>query len=97
MTFTRREFGQLALAGVPAAALARLELDPLFAAERPNSLINGVQIGVITYSYRQMPDTSAKALLGYIVANGISATELMGEPAEEFRTPCASRRSCRRV
>src|ERR1043166_211084 len=84
MTFSRREFGQLALAGVPAAALARLELDPLFAAERPNSLINGVQIGVITYSYRQMPDTSAKALLGYIVANGISATELMGEQAEEF-------------
>jgi sugar phosphate isomerase/epimerase len=31
-----------------------------------------------------MSDTSAKALLGYIVANGISATELMGEPAEEF-------------
>jgi len=84
MKFTRREFGHLALAGIPAAALARLDGSSLFAAERPNSLVNGVQLGVITYSYRQMPDTSAKALLGYIVANGISATELMGEPAEEF-------------
>lgn len=82
MNITRREFGQLALAGVP-AALARFDV-PLLAAERPNSLVNGVQLGVITYSYRQMPDTSARALLGYIVANGISATELMGEPAEEF-------------
>ena len=75
MKFTRRDFGKLALAGVPAA---------LFAADRPKSVVNGVQLGVITYSYRSMPDQSAKALLGYIVANGISATELMGQPAEEF-------------
>ena len=84
MKFTRRDFGQLALAGLPAAALARFDVAPLFAAERPNSFVNGVQLGVITYSYRQMPDTSATALLGYIVSNGISATELMGEPAEDF-------------
>jgi sugar phosphate isomerase/epimerase len=84
MKFTRRDFGKLALAGVPAAALARVEMPALVAANRPNSVINGVQLGVITYSYRSMSDTSAKALLGYIVANGISATELMGEPAEEF-------------
>jgi sugar phosphate isomerase/epimerase len=84
MKFTRRDFGKLALAGVPAGALARVEMPALVAADRPNSVINGVQLGVITYSYRSMSDTSAKALLGYIVANGISATELMGEPAEEF-------------
>jgi len=75
MNITRREFGKLA-AALPFTSLA--------AVERPNSKINGVQLGVITYSYRQMPDTSAKALLGYIVANGISATELMGDPAEAF-------------
>ena len=75
MNVTRREFGKLA-AALPFTSLA--------AVERPNSKINGVQLGVITYSYRQMPDTSAKALLGYIVSNGISATELMGDPAEEF-------------
>jgi hypothetical protein len=58
----------------------------LFKSQRrqPNSKINGVQIGTITYSYRSMRDQSAKALLKDIVNSGISAVELMGEPAEQF-------------
>lgn len=48
------------------------------------SLINGVQIGVITYSYRDMPDQSADATLQYILDSGIGAVELMGGPAESF-------------
>ena len=85
MKYTRRGFGKLALAGVPAVAIVdRSHLASLFAAERPNSLINGVQIGSITYSYRSMPDQSAEALLGYVLANGVSAVELMGQPAEQF-------------
>ncbi|GAA4403915.1 hypothetical protein GCM10023187_20430 [Nibrella viscosa] len=51
---------------------------------KPNSLINGVQIGVITYSYREMPDQSAEATLQYVLDSGISAIELMGGPAESF-------------
>ena len=51
---------------------------------KPNSLINGVQLGVITYSFRSLPDQSAEATLKYIVDCGISATELMGDPAESF-------------
>jgi sugar phosphate isomerase/epimerase len=51
---------------------------------KPNSLINGVQIGAITYSFRSMPDQSAEATLKYVVDCGISAIELMGEPAESF-------------
>lgn len=43
-----------------------------------------VEIGVITYSYRSMPDQSAEATLNYIVESGISAIELMGDPAESF-------------
>src|ERR1044072_9220070 len=85
MAYTRREFGKLALASVPAAALYD---SPLFAAGlfqgRPNSLMNGVQVGAITYSYRQMPDQSAEATLRYIVESGISAIELMGGPVESF-------------
>ncbi|GAA4453859.1 hypothetical protein GCM10023189_19530 [Nibrella saemangeumensis] len=50
----------------------------------PNSLINGVQIGVITYSFREMPDQSAEATLQYVLDSGISAIELMGGPAESF-------------
>lgn len=51
--------------------------------DKPNSRIAGVQIGVITYSYRSMPQ-SLEQVLQYIVNSGISATELMGEPVEAF-------------
>ncbi len=52
--------------------------------KKPNSLINGVQVGVITYSFREMSDQSAEATLEYILSCGISAIELMGDPAETF-------------
>ena len=52
--------------------------------DKPNSLIDGVQIGVITYSFREMPDQSAEATLQYVLDSGISAIELMGGPAESF-------------
>src|SRR6476659_4085568 len=86
MRFSRREFGRLTLAGVPGVALATRSgglLDAL-AQSKPNSLINGVQIGTITYSYRSMPDQSAEATLKYIVDSGISGIELMGGPVESF-------------
>lgn len=51
---------------------------------KPDSLINGVQIGTITYSYRSMPDQSAQAILKAVVDSGISAIELMGDPAELY-------------
>ncbi len=50
----------------------------------PNSIIGGVQIGVITYSFRSMPDQSAEATLDYVLDCGINAIELMGDPAESF-------------
>jgi sugar phosphate isomerase/epimerase len=86
MSYTRREFGKLALASLPAAAvLARADsIVGAFAQAKPNSLIDGVQIGTITYSYRSMPDQSAEATLKYIVDSGISAIELMGGPVESF-------------
>jgi sugar phosphate isomerase/epimerase len=51
---------------------------------KPNSIINGVQLGVVSYSYRSLPDQSAEATLKYILESGMSATELMGGPAETF-------------
>jgi sugar phosphate isomerase/epimerase len=99
MSYSRREFGKLALAGLPAAAVlgraeslfgafarpSRLAGDTAGQAQaKPNSLINGVQIGTITYSYRQMPDQSAEATLKYILDSGISAVEIMGGPVESF-------------
>lgn len=48
------------------------------------SVIAGVQLGVITYSFRSMPDQSAEATLGYVQKCGIGAIELMGDPAEAY-------------
>ncbi len=62
----------------------RLFGDSVLAAARPDSLIDGVQIGTITYSYRSMPDQSAEAILKYVVDSGISAIELMGAPVESY-------------
>ena len=86
MSYSRREFGKLALAGLPAAAiLGRADgVFGAFAQAKPNSLIDGVQIGTITYSYRSMADQSAEATLKYIVDSGISAIELMGGPVESY-------------
>ena len=86
MSYTRREFGKLALAGLPAAAVAGSgeSIFGAFLQAKPNSLINGVQIGTITYSYRSMPDQSAEATLKYILDSGISGIELMGGPVESF-------------
>jgi sugar phosphate isomerase/epimerase len=70
-----------------AAALAASSMMPHLAAAasdaKPNSKFGGVQIGVITYSYRSLPG-SAQDLLKYITQCGISSVELMGGPAEQF-------------
>ena len=87
MSYTRREFGKLAIAGLPAAAVlgSSESIFGAFAqAAKPNTVFNGVQIGTITYSYRSMPDQSAEATLKYILDSGISGIELMGGPVESF-------------
>jgi sugar phosphate isomerase/epimerase len=86
MSYTRREFGKIALAGVPAAAVlgSAEAIVGAFAQAKPNSMIDGVQIGTITYSYRSMPEQTADATLKYVVDSGISAIELMGGPVESF-------------
>jgi sugar phosphate isomerase/epimerase len=83
MTYSRREFGKMALASVPLASVA-LSDSTLFAAEKPDSIFYGVQIGVIIpYSYHGMPN-DAQSLLDDMVRDGISACESHAEPIEEF-------------
>ena len=86
MSLSRREFGRLALTAIPGAAVVgRGEaIFGAFAQTQPNSLINGVQVGTITYSYRSMPDQSAEATLKYVLDSGISAIEFMGGPVEAY-------------
>ncbi|MBM3745972.1 MAG: sugar phosphate isomerase/epimerase [Acidobacteria bacterium] len=73
MIFTRRDLGKLAAAAFPAAGLLA----------RPNSNFNGVQIGIITYSFRALPG-SAGETLKYCLECGISGVELMSSVAESY-------------
>ncbi|NUQ29945.1 MAG: sugar phosphate isomerase/epimerase [Acidobacteriaceae bacterium] len=76
MRYSRREFGKLAISSLPVAAAVAANPARLFAATKPNSKFNGVQIGVISYSYRQMPQHGVLDDLKYMVENGINACEL---------------------
>jgi len=77
MIYTRREFG---IAAVSAGAAFKLK-----GAEKPNSKFSGVQIGAITYSYRQLPNSNdAKTVLQYVLDSRISATDMMGPVAENY-------------
>ncbi len=78
MLYTRRDFGKIALATIPAASIARL-----MAAAQPNSVFGGVRIGAITYSFRALPG-SAEETLKYCLDCGFSGIELMSPVAENY-------------
>lgn len=85
--FSRRKFLEttaLAVAGIAVASRPALGM-PAYIRNfgKPNSRFKGVQIGVITYSFRSMPG-SAEQLLQYCLDAGVGAVELMGDPAEAF-------------
>ena len=79
MNTTRRDFGKIALASVP--ALSALLPSRLSAA--PNSKFGGVQIGTITYSFKndvKKPDE----LIPNLVKIGFSSVELMSDDCERL-------------
>jgi len=83
-SISRRRFvGSAALAAAGVAFASKASFAASLFQAKPNSKINGVQIGVITYSFRSMPG-SAEQLLQYCLQCNISAIELMGQPAETF-------------
>lgn len=95
--YSRRQFlGATALAAAGFALLPQRTFGmPSYIPNlgKPNSRFKGVQIGVITYSFRSMP-SSAEQLLQYCLDCNVSAIELMGPPAEEFAgAPAAPPRS----
>jgi len=82
---SRRHFigvGMLAAAGIALTSKTSFAR-PMFAKPKVNSKINGVQIGVITYSFRSMP-SSIDDLLKYCIDCDINAVELMGDAAEAY-------------
>ena len=92
MSYTRREFGKLTLTGLPAAAvLGRAESIFGALAPKPNSLISGVQVGLIVpYSFGQEAN-DAETILKYVTQIGISAVEMQNPPAEAFAGAPATR------
>ncbi len=79
--YTRREFGQVTLAAVPAALLLREAFPEARVPAEINSKIKNVQIGAITYSFNsiaQNPDDIIKAY----VSIGLGEMELMSNHCE---------------
>jgi sugar phosphate isomerase/epimerase len=74
----------------PAAVLSSADDDAAAAAgaatpaARPNSVINGVRIGCITYSYRDARINTAEDTLKALLQNGLSEVELMDGPIRAY-------------
>jgi sugar phosphate isomerase/epimerase len=86
--YTRRDFGALTLAGVPAALLLnRIGLD---AQMKGNSVVNGVHLGAITYSFRSIAD--ANEIVKAYASIGLSEMEIMSNHVEALAgTPAGPR------
>jgi sugar phosphate isomerase/epimerase len=85
-TINRRQFiGGGAIAATSMLFLSKFSFAgaAIHSTLKPNSVINGVQIGVITYSFRSMPGT-VEDLLKYCIDCNINAIELMGDAAEAY-------------
>lgn len=79
MNPTRRDFGKLALAALPAAGVC----GPAKLLAAPNSKFAGVQIGTITYSFKndvKKPDE----IIPNVVKIGLSSVELMSDDGERM-------------
>lgn len=81
MRYSRRDFGKLALAGLPAAAMWKTFGEtPLLALDKINSKIGGVTIGAITYSFRTISDPME--IIKAYTTIGLGEMELMSNHAE---------------
>ena len=72
--------GAVAFLGRRAGAFA----DAPAVAGKPNSVINGVRIGAITYSYREARINSAEDTLKALLEDGLSEVELMDGPIRSY-------------
>ena len=83
MTYSRRQFSKIALGSIPLAS-AVLANPELFAADKPNSKVNGVQIGMnMPYNFADM-GMSGDDILKNCVQLGLSAVELRAAPVEAY-------------
>lgn len=84
MKYSRREFGKLALAGLPATPLL-LQASTMLAADKPNSKWAGVQVGMnVPYNFGTGNYTPGDEIISRCVELGISGVELRAQPVELF-------------
>ena len=88
VNLTRREFAKWSLAVLPGAgllsAINRLNAADAVTPGKPNSKVNGVQIGLnVPYSFAK-GDMSGDDILKNCVQLGLSAVELRTQPVEAF-------------
>jgi sugar phosphate isomerase/epimerase len=81
--YSRREFGQIVLGGIPLALLLRAKINPT---------VNGVRLGAITYSFHDLPNVVGQDHIDAIIEDckgcGVGLLELMSnhcEPVSEFQ------------
>ena len=77
MNLNRRGFGKLAVAAAAAPSLL---------SAKPDSVYGGLQVGVITYSFRDMPNahTDAVAMLKYVSDANASGIEMMNDVRQKL-------------
>lgn len=80
-TSSRRDF--LTSAAAFAAGLAMPRSILAADSSKPNSVMNGVRVGCISYSYRSMAN-SAEDVLKALVTDGLSEVELMGNTIQQY-------------
>jgi sugar phosphate isomerase/epimerase len=82
--YTRRDFGKLTLATLPAASLFARPGASAWAQAKPNSVWGGVPFGVFA-PYRFGPEASdLEGALNALVKLGVSQTEISASPVERF-------------
>ena len=79
MEFTRRDFGKIAMASVPAAAGLSI---PGIGLAAQSSKFDGVQIGAITYSFRNPNGVPPPDMPATMQKIGLSEVELMSGDCE---------------
>jgi hypothetical protein len=84
MAYTRRELGKIALGVLPAAGLLSRSRGLAAAADKPNSKVAGVQIGLnVPYDFGDLA-MSGEDILQRVVQLGVSGVELRSQPVERY-------------
>src|SRR3954462_11347120 len=87
LVYSRRDFGRLALAAMPAAVLAGRFRSGLAFQGKPDSLWGGVPFGIFA-PYRFGPEASdLEGALSALVKLGVSYTELTAAVVERYAGP----------